>query len=94
MRRRALHGFAATVTCALLIDCAAVVIVLQREILSPNGGVIDFVVQFHDAKERILRLLFVLKNRDQKNRTEHRARTGEDDEHGKNSNGTAPVKTQ
>ena len=87
-------GFAAAVTRALLIDRAAVVVVLQRKILSPDGGIIGLVVQFHDAEERILRLLFVLKNRDEKDHAEDRARAGEDDERGENGDRTAAVKVQ
>ena len=65
-------GFASAIARALLVHRAAIVIVLQREILAPDGGVIGFVGEFHDAEERILRLLFVLEDRDENDHAEDR----------------------
>jgi hypothetical protein len=57
--RRTRLGLASAVTRALLVDRAAVVIVLQREILAPNRRVLDFFGELHDAEEWIPRLLLV-----------------------------------
>ena len=94
VRRRARLRFAPAVTGALLVDRAAVVIVLQRKILSPDRGVIDLVREFHDAKERVLRLLFVFEDRDENDHADDRAGAGQADEDAENDQGALAVKVQ
>src|SRR5262249_11058665 len=66
--RRVRLGFAAAVLGALHVHGAKVEVVLHGEILSPHGGIIDLVIQLHDAIKRISRLLLALKNVDQQGR--------------------------
>ena len=60
--RRARLGFAAAEARAHLIHRAFVVVVLQREVLAPYGGIFGIVGQLDHAIERIARLLFALED--------------------------------
>jgi hypothetical protein len=65
LRGRALHRLAAAVAGPLHVDGALVAVVLEREVLSPDGWIFGVVVQLDDAEKRVLGLLLLLEDRDE-----------------------------
>ena len=63
--RRVRHGLAAAVLGALHVDRAQVEVVLHREVLAPDGRVVDGVVQLDHAVERVSRFLLALEDVDE-----------------------------
>ena len=77
LRRRARHGFTAAVTCALLIDRAAVVIVLQRKILPQTAGSSISSFSSTTRKNGFFASCLCSKDRDEHDHAEDRAGAGE-----------------
>ena len=92
--RRARLGFAAAVARALLVHGAAVVIVLQREILAPDRGVFGVVGQFDDAEERIPRLLLALERSRRARSCRGSRRRRREDEDAEDDERSSAVKVQ
>ena len=65
LRRGVRHPLAPAVLGALHVHRAQVEIVLHGEVLSPDGGIVDGVVQFDHAIERIARFLLAFEDVDQ-----------------------------
>jgi hypothetical protein len=63
--RRLRHSLAAAVLGADHVGSAEIKIVLQREVLAPYGWVVDGVVEFDDAIERVLCFLLALEDVDE-----------------------------
>src|SRR5215471_7335762 len=59
------HSLATAVLGALHVDCLLIKIVLQGKVLGPGSRIIDRVIEFHYAIERILGFLFAFENIDQ-----------------------------
>src|SRR5262245_64218376 len=68
LRGRVWQSLAAAVPRSHLINRALVIVVLQREVLAPDGGVFSLVCQFHYAIERVSRLLLALEDVDEQRR--------------------------
>ena len=69
LRRRARHRLAAAVARPLLVDRPLVPVVLQREVLAPDRGILDRVAQLDHAKERVPRFLLALEDVDEQRRS-------------------------
>ena len=77
LSRGALDSLAAAVARAHLIHRAQVEVVLLREVLAPDGGIVDRVVDLDHAEERVARLLLAFEDVDEQRR---RARGHEHDD--------------
>src|SRR5687768_15760694 len=83
-------ALAAAVAGANLIDRAAIVIVLQREVLRPYGGIIDRIVQRDDLVKRRSRFLLALEDvREQRGDPHDRDGRTDSDKHEPSSAKTA-----
>jgi hypothetical protein len=60
VRRSFMNGLAAAIPRPLLIDRSQITVILEREILAPDGRVVGVVVELYDAEERIAGLVLSL----------------------------------